>query len=113
MVYCRECMKARTLRFHHLTKLKAVAYKGGKCEVCGQMPHPCAMQFHHSDPRSKRINVARLRFKAFEELLPELDKCVLLCANCHAVQHAGDDWDQLDVPLILEELAVTFGCATE
>lgn len=64
------------------TKLKAIEYKGGKCIVCGYNKSIRALQFHHLDPTQKDFGISGTT-KSFEKLKPELDKCVLLCANCH------------------------------
>lgn len=68
------------------TKLKAVEYKGGKCIVCGYNKSIRALQFHHLDPSQKDFGISGST-KSFEKLKSELDKCVLLCSNCHAEVH--------------------------
>lgn len=70
------------------TKLKAIEYKGGKCIVCGYNKSIRALQFHHLDPTQKDFGISGTT-KSFEKLKPELDKCVLLCANCHGEVHEG------------------------
>ena len=68
------------------TKLKAIEYKGGKCVICGYNKSVRALQFHHVDPSQKDFGISGST-KSFEKLKPELDKCVLVCANCHAEIH--------------------------
>ena len=70
------------------TKAKAIEYKGGKCIVCGYNKTPRALHFHHLDPSQKDFGISGST-KSFEKLKPELDKCVLLCANCHSEVHDG------------------------
>ena len=71
-------------------KLRAIAYKGGACEHCrGTFPAP-AMQFHHRDPREKDVQWVKLRLRSWARIVEELDKCALLCANCHAVVHSAE-----------------------
>jgi 5-methylcytosine-specific restriction endonuclease McrA len=67
-------------------KIKAIEYKGSKCLVCGYNKSVRALQFHHLDPIQKDFGISG-NTKSFEKLKPELDKCVLLCANCHAEVH--------------------------
>lgn len=67
---------------------RAIAYKGGRCFVCGYDACPQAFDFHHPDPLQKDFTISR-RMTSFEAIRPELDKCILLCANCHREVHAG------------------------
>jgi predicted HNH restriction endonuclease len=67
-------------------KAKAVAYKGGKCTSCGFKGYPAIFDFHHPDPKAKDFPIAG-SCKSFERIKPELDKTVLLCANCHRKIH--------------------------
>jgi hypothetical protein len=72
------------------TKEELVRYKGGVCVDC-QEPHPlCCIQFHHLDPMQKVFGITGKLYKPLEELKLEADKCVLLCANCHAIRTEGD-----------------------
>lgn len=65
-------------------KLLAVAYKGGKCEICGYNRCVAALDFHHVDPEKKDFNISKVtRSRLTQEVKNELDKCVLLCSRCH------------------------------
>ena len=55
------------------------------CEHCGYNDHACALQFDHRDPSQKLFNVARGRDYPWKVFLAEIDKCRVLCANCHAI----------------------------
>lgn len=70
-------------------KLQVVEYLGGVCIVCGYNKYAGALHCHHLDRETKEFGVSTYRITKWETLTPELDKCVLLCANCHAEYHAG------------------------
>lgn len=60
-----------------------------KCELCPET-EPCCLQFHHRDPKKKdiEVSVAASRW-SWERLMKEINKCAVLCANCHTKVHAG------------------------
>ena len=74
-------------------KLDAIEYKGGKCFDCGSEYHPSVYEFHHLDPASKDVSPAHLKSASWERFKAELDKCVMLCANCHRQRHWREDED--------------------
>lgn len=67
-------------------KLAAIKIERG-CAHCGYNENPAALQFHHTDPAKKLAGVASLIYKSWSLVLAELDKCIVLCANCHAIHH--------------------------
>jgi hypothetical protein len=67
---------------------RSISYKGGSCEICGYNKCLNALEFHHSDPATKEFNISD-RITTFEDIQAELDKCHLLCANCHREVHDG------------------------
>lgn len=69
-------------------KAQAVAYKGGKCERCGYSRCHEALDFHHLDADGKDFGVSAGIYRKWEVVRAELDKCVMLCANCHREEHA-------------------------
>lgn len=69
-------------------KMKMVEYKGGKCEICGYNKCIEALEFHHINPKEKDFSISG-GTKSFNTLKPELDKCILVCANCHREIHSG------------------------
>ena len=71
-------------------KLRAIEYKGNKCFDCGNSYQQCCYDFHHLDPDIKDANIAQLISRNFEKIKPELDKCILLCSNCHRIRHFND-----------------------
>ena len=67
----------------------AVAYKGGKCARCGYDRCIEALEFHHTDPTKKDFGVSSKGYtRSWKRVQEELDKCVMLCANCHRETHA-------------------------
>ena len=68
------------------TKVKLVEYKGGKCCKCGYNKSIKALEFHHINPNEKDFTISGKSW-SFEKLKREVDKCVLLCANCHIETH--------------------------
>jgi hypothetical protein len=80
---CAACVSKQRRRN---LKLKAVAYKGGKCRKCGYYKCVGAMDFHHLNPNEKEFTISGNSGK-WENIKKELDKCELLCKNCHAERH--------------------------
>lgn len=85
--YCKTCDSQRVKKAALKLKLKAVTYKGGECSFCGYKKSLRALEFHHLVSEEKEINISRFRQKDWEALKKELDKCILLCSNCHREEH--------------------------
>ena len=83
---CGKCHAKDITRRIQEARAAAVAYKGGKCEYCGYNKYIGALEFHHKDPTQK--DPSSLRAYKLSRLFAEVDKCLLLCANCHREEHA-------------------------
>lgn len=71
-------------------KQELVDYKGGRCQICGYNRCLRSLHFHHIDPKQKDFTIAKYMKKLSKaKLYTELDKCVLLCSNCHYEAHEG------------------------
>ena len=66
-----------------------VAQKGGKCEKCGYNKSLHALSFHHRDPSQKerKTDARMMSSTPIAVMQKEIDKCDLLCLNCHAEVH--------------------------
>lgn len=84
--HCRQCIARETRKN---VKQKAIDLKGGKCILCGYDKCVEALQFHHRDPSQKEFTISSPNFHKWEDVEKELEKCDLLCSNCHAEVHAG------------------------
>ena len=68
----------------------AIDYKGGKCVLCGYSRDPKALDFHHLDGSKKEFGLSdRGMTRSWEKIKSEVDKCVLVCSNCHREIHSG------------------------
>lgn len=79
--YLKERRQAR--------KAQAVEYKGGKCLKCGYGKAITSLVFHHLTPDKKEFSISSRPGYGWKRTKKELDKCVLLCTNCHGEQHEG------------------------
>ena len=86
---CKQCRLDGVSKRRKNIKIKAVEYKGGKCEVCGYDKYIGALEFHHLDPKKKDFNLSyKGCTRKWETVKKEIDKCALVCSNCHKEIHA-------------------------
>ena len=87
---CGRCNTEAVAERRRRVKALLVAEFGGRCRLCGFSRYAGALQFHHVDPAAKRFQLGgRGLTRSLTELREEARKCVLLCANCHAMVEAG------------------------
>lgn len=82
-----ELKNYRVSEWRRRQKQKAVDYLGGYCKNCGYSKCLDALEFHHRDPDKKEFRFSQYP-NNWEKAKKELDKCDLLCANCHREVHA-------------------------
>lgn len=79
-----EYQKLRGLK----RKIELIELKGGCCERCGYDKNVAAFDFHHKDPTKKDFSISSSgNTRAWEVIKKELDKCIMVCANCHREIH--------------------------
>lgn len=86
--YQRRKRERRTL-IRQETKRKLVDLKGGKCQVCGYKKYVGALQFHHLNPDEKEFTIAENYVSNIDRIMKEINKCILVCGNCHAEIEGG------------------------
>jgi hypothetical protein len=94
---CAGCYtKIRRIR----TKEKAVKLHGGCCVRCGWRGSTAAFDFHHKSGL-KDFNIGSAANKSWEVVLKEIEKCELLCAICHRIEHSEVDSPRVRQVLML------------
>jgi hypothetical protein len=95
--YHDEKIKKQKIHDQKVTEIKkttdAIKLKG--CIYCGYNKFPECIHFHHLDPKIKEMKLGDAinnpgKKNSLENILRELDKCIVLCANCHMALHNGD-----------------------
>jgi hypothetical protein len=80
--------KDRCMRANTLARKRNQAYvsqdKERGCQQCGET-HPRCLDYHHRDRATKHLAISVLKSRSYslEILKAEIEKCDLLCANCH------------------------------
>lgn len=103
----------RISKKHRDNKKRCVEYKGGKCQNCGYSKCLGSLIFHHLDPTRKEFGISSRTVK-WITLKTELDKCILLCSNCHGEIHDQEfeerlkEKEQLARQLVPERRAASF-----
>ena len=88
---CKKCYGQARHRRVKQNRISIIELMGSKCSSCGYDKCPNALELHHLDPTQKdSLTTKHLRHITDPvRLQSELDKCILLCANCHRETHAG------------------------
>lgn len=107
--YCADQKKARDAKKKWFRE-EIVAKSS--CKECGEN-HPAVLDFHHRDPSTKISEVGTMvkERKSQEKILAEIEKCDVLCANCHRKHHyyernGGLDETRTHDDSVLETLAL-------
>ena len=86
---CRKCRNTGFTNRRKNLKVRAILYKGGSCIKCGYSECIEAMEFHHLDPAQKDSRIAKtITAQTWDKIVIELDKCIMVCANCHRKIHS-------------------------
>lgn len=86
----KEYYRKKARRRRKQTKQWYHSYKETlSCERCEE-DNSCCLEFHHTDPSKKDFNLSLMRAGGYSKkrILEEINKCVVLCANCHRKEHA-------------------------
>jgi transposase len=87
---CAKCRSEHVSAIRRRRKERLVQEAGGACALCGYSAYPGALQFHHLDRSTKIFAVShRGLTRSLERARAEAEKCVLLCATCHAEVEGG------------------------
>lgn len=89
---CPSCL-IKIKRVHR--KLICLDYLGGKCEHCGET-NPTILTFHHVHPNEKMHNISSILDDSWSIIKRELDKCIILCLNCHKKYHENKNFLDMD-----------------
>jgi hypothetical protein len=86
----REYLIAAVSKRRKILREKSITLKGGRCEICGYGKCNEALEFHHLNGNEKDFGIsARGYTRSWERVKLELEKCMLVCANCHREIHAS------------------------
>ena len=105
--YCFECVplnvdeSKKTVFKRQALKREGVRRLGGKCLKCGET-RPHILHFHHTNPENKVDAPSRLLADSqINQFFIEIEKCILLCANCHEDFHYLNSNADIDIETYL------------
>lgn len=84
----RDKANATKKKYHQKIADFILEAKKDGCSRCGEKD-PVCLAFHHRDPSMKVAEVSKLRQLSLPLVIAEIEKCDVLCFNCHAKFHWG------------------------
>lgn len=85
-----RCSTCTNKKFRNKNYKKIYAIIGTSCSICGYDKCSNALEFHHINPFEKEYTIAQILNRNINFIKQELDKCILICANCHRQLHEND-----------------------
>ena len=87
----KEKYRDRNTQIRQRNKQFLDEYKLQKgCKNCGFNSHACSLDFHHIDDKTENVSRLSKNCNSIKKLTEEVNKCIILCANCHRIKHYGD-----------------------
>ena len=90
---CKSCDNQRRYEKGTANKIKALQILGNRCTSCGleyNGKNGSVFDFHHLNPTEKENTPSKLMRNSWESIEKEINKCVILCANCHRMEHSKE-----------------------
>lgn len=84
----KRCDTCNTKIRRYRAKKAGVEYLGGKCNRCDWEGNLSGFDFHHLEDKDFNVNAVKMANTKWEEIKKELEKCELLCALCHRIEHS-------------------------
>lgn len=85
---CKKCSVVAVTKRRRALKTQAVQHMGGKCFHCNGIFPNCVYEFHHTEPEHKDFGLgAKGVTWGWDKIKTELEKCIMLCSNCHRIEH--------------------------
>ena len=85
--YCRKCFNDNRYSLLKQHKITLVNEFGGCCSKCGYDKNISALEFHHLESKEKDFHFGSTKTTNIDKIRIELNKCILVCANCHREIH--------------------------
>ena len=83
--YCKDCAN-KIERERYQKKKKFIESQKHKCAKCGE-DRVYILDFHHIDKNKKDFTIGKIKKGNLDLIQEEIDKCIVLCANCHREFH--------------------------
>ena len=91
---CKKCYESKKRDRFQARIIKF--YGKYECEICGYNKCKAAIDFHHIEKSKKDFEISNMRNYSEARLFAELEKCMIVCANCHREIHYGGDTESTD-----------------
>lgn len=102
---CKECYKIRSKEYYDNKVYEVSKYKAScGCLKCGDSRH-YVLEFHHKDPSQKDFSISDKARTSLESLMSEIEKCVVLCSNCHHEFHYLERRDGISIDDYITKLS--------
>lgn len=85
--YCKFCDNKRVWQKQKATKKKIIEHMGGGCKCCNYNKCSRSLDLHHLDSSKKDANFNSINGWKWDRIKKELDRCILVCRNCHGEIH--------------------------
>jgi len=79
------------------------------CQVCGYKGCYSSLHFHHKDPEIKEYSISWgvQRQLSGDNIQKELDKCIIVCSNCHGeIEQGITECPEIEIPIKLADLKI-------
>lgn len=111
---CQNCHREIHYKLYKLDdrrydKKVYLEYAGGECVKCGYNKCPASLTFHHRNPEEKEFWIGGLSerinsiYELSEKIKCEIEKCDILCANCHSLEHSDLNFFEKNKNIIKEK----------
>lgn len=90
-----DACRAAYMKAHEQKRQLLCSARSQGCIRCGEK-HPACLDFHHRNGKLNKLgNIGQIRRYSFPRILAEIEKCDVLCANCHRKHHYDERQKQL------------------